>query len=281
MAQINESQLKAYVEQLNNYLAEMGGGPGQTAAYTAQQQNAGRGAATTGTTTPAPVQTRYKTPQEYDKEIARFSASSNPKLPPNARYIAQLQAEKAALMKQPNAHGAATGTTTQRVAPKPEAWVQELQTKLNAAGEKLKVDGIMGPATRQAQARHPEITTQTAAQQAVGADINSADATPAAPVAPAAPTGMQAQGDDEGNTTITRPDGSTMVVGPNGQQIMQGSNPALPQNQGVVNTVSNWAQNKGQFQKPTGFQPAPAPVQETVSYGQDESLARIVSLVRY
>jgi hypothetical protein len=43
------------------------------------------------------VKPRYKTPQEFDKEIARFSKTSNPNLPPNARYIATLQAEKAAL----------------------------------------------------------------------------------------------------------------------------------------------------------------------------------------
>jgi peptidoglycan hydrolase-like protein with peptidoglycan-binding domain len=70
--------------------------------------------------------------------------------------------------------------------------------------------------------------------------------------------GMQAQGDDDGNTTITRPDGSTMVVGPDGKQIMPGSNPNLPQNKGVGNTISNWWNNKGDFQKPGGFQPAPA-----------------------
>jgi hypothetical protein len=40
---------------------------------------------------------RYKTPQEFDQEIARFSKTSNPSLPTNARYIATLQAEKAAL----------------------------------------------------------------------------------------------------------------------------------------------------------------------------------------
>lgn len=40
---------------------------------------------------------RYKTPQEYDAEIARFSKTSNPALAPNARYIATLRAEKAAV----------------------------------------------------------------------------------------------------------------------------------------------------------------------------------------
>jgi LysM repeat protein len=75
-----------------------------------------------------------------------------------------------------------------------------------------------------------------------------------------ADTGMQAVGDDEGNTTITRPDGSTMVVGPDGKQIMPGSNPNLPSNKGVFNTIGNAIKGTGDFQKPTGFIPAaPAP----------------------
>jgi hypothetical protein len=96
---------------------------------------------------------------------------------------------------------------------------------------------------------------------------------------PAAPTGMQAQGDDEGNTTITRPDGSTMVVGPNGQQIMPGSNPNLPQNKGVVNTIKNAVTGQGDFQKPTGFIP-PTTVGESVGYSDEQSLARIIQLAR-
>ena len=55
-------------------------------------------------------------------------------------------------------------------------------------------------------------------------------ASPAKPAGQAAPAGVQAQGDDEGNTTITRPDGTTMVVGPDGNAIKPGSNPNLPQN---------------------------------------------------
>jgi hypothetical protein len=70
---------------------------------------------------------------------------------------------------------------------------------------------------------------------------------------------MQAVGDDDGNTTITRPDGSTMVVGADGKQIMPGSNPNLPQNKGIVNTIKNAATGQGDFQKPTGFIPGQAP----------------------
>ena len=66
--------------------------------------------------TPAPKvkPPRYKTPQEYDQEITRFSKTSDPKLPPNARYIATLQAEKAALAGQGAAPAgqAATPTTS-------------------------------------------------------------------------------------------------------------------------------------------------------------------------
>ena len=62
----------------------------------------------------------------------------------------------------------------------PAATAMELQKKLNAAGEKLAVDGKMGPATRQAMARHPEITSDPNAQQ------NQPAAAPATAAAPAA-----------------------------------------------------------------------------------------------
>jgi len=62
--------------------------------------------------------------------------------------------------------GQASGATTQSTkpagAPKvaydknfPAATAMELQKKLNAVGEKLTVDGKMGPATRAAMARNP------------------------------------------------------------------------------------------------------------------------------
>jgi hypothetical protein len=54
---------------------------------------------------------------------------------------------------------------------------------------------------------------------------------------------MQAVGDDEGNTTITRPDGSTMVVGPDGKPYIPGSNPNLPQNQDKRSTWEKYAPN--------------------------------------
>jgi hypothetical protein len=71
-----------------------GGQGGPTAAQLAQAPKPAGGGAQPAT---GSVKPRYKTPQEFDKEIDRFSKSANPNLPPNARYIATLQAEKAAL----------------------------------------------------------------------------------------------------------------------------------------------------------------------------------------
>jgi len=72
-----------------------GGRGGPTAAQAAPAATKPAG----GAAQPAPTgkPPRYKTPAEFDKEIDRFSKSANPNLPPNARYIATLQAEKAAL----------------------------------------------------------------------------------------------------------------------------------------------------------------------------------------
>jgi len=46
--------------------------------------------------------------------------------------------------------------------------------------------------------------------------------------APAAPTGTTAQGDDAGNTTITKPDGTMQVVGPDGNVIPAGGGKETP-----------------------------------------------------
>jgi hypothetical protein len=50
----------------------------------------------------------------------------------------------------------------------------------------------------------------------------------AAPAAAAAPTGTTAQGDDEGNTMITKPDGTVQVVGPDGNVIPPGGGKETP-----------------------------------------------------
>lgn len=230
------------------------------------------------------------------------AATGNPKIAAQGKKAGATQAVPAGQAAKPA-----------RPAAQPDPNVMALQQKLIAAGATIKADGIMGPATRAAQAQFPNVTTQTDAEKAVAADMLSANdgtgqnggaeqarnpnagltpddprwqgpkpvaAPVAAPAAPAAPTGVQAQGDDEGNTTITRPDGSTMVVGPDGKQIMPGSNPNLPQNKGVINTVKNAVTGQGDFQKPTGFIPPAAPTAESVTFGEDPALARIVQLAR-
>ena len=58
-----------------------------------------------------------------------------------------------------------------------------------------------------------------------------------------------------------------MVVGADGKQIMPGSNPNLPGNKGVFNTIKNAAMGTGDFQKATGFQPAPAAPAPAVGQG--------------
>ena len=73
----------------------------------------------------------------------------------------------------------------------PAATVQELQTKLNAKDPTLKltVDGKLGPATKAAMAKYPDVTTDPNApqNQTAAPEAPAAPAAPAAPTAPAAP----------------------------------------------------------------------------------------------
>jgi hypothetical protein len=107
-----------------------GGRGGPTAAQAAPAAPAG------GAAQPAPTgkPPRYKTPQEFDQEIARFSKTSNPNLPPNARYIATLKAEKAALGSGGGAQPAAPVDPTklsvsQRIATQPSV-IDQARAKL-------------------------------------------------------------------------------------------------------------------------------------------------------
>lgn len=285
--------------------------PGWTGGETGGGAATGRPArvpAGQGATPPAPaaapVKTRYKTPAEYDAEIARFSKSSDPNLPPNKRYIDTLKAEKAAL-----AGKSGQGATPPAPAAKaqPEAWVKELQTKLNAAGEKLTVDGIMGPATRAAQSRHPEITTQPEAAQAVAADYRSANdagrnptagqespeaepaASAAAPIpgvqggaAPAlsgaAPAAPAASASPWANDPAK--DAAWKALSPQDQQWLGKADPTDPY-------ILARAPNKGKPAAAPATAPAgqaaasyapKAPVQESAGY---DEVQRIVSLVHY
>ena len=93
--------------------------------------------------------------------------------------------------------------------------VKALQDKLIAAGAKIKADGIMGPATRKAQAQFPNVTTQTPAEKAVAADINSANNTPVTPPAAPAPSPQTSMNtDDEAGTHAFDPTwGGTVATG--------------------------------------------------------------------
>jgi hypothetical protein len=98
--------------------------------------------------------------------------------------------------------------------------------------------------------------------------------TPAAPTAPAA-TGVQAQGDDEGNTIITKPDGTTQLVGPDGKPLANGGR--LAPSNATANTTQG--PNIGQVNQAGGYDPT---IQQTESVGfQDGELSRIVSLVHH
>jgi hypothetical protein len=330
MTNITENELKNKVNRLREYL-------------TVLEDNPGMGPYDAPAPTSRPGQANAATDPRSTTYVARpgqANAATDPRSITYAAGAPTTQSTKPAPDQLAKPAPAAKPAGAPKVAYDknfPAATAMELQKKLNARDPNLKlaVDGKMGPATRAAMAKYPEITTQTPDEKAaasgqdapapvapapapvapapapvaptgtqvqtdddgnhmittpdgktmvVGPDgkplPNGGRVTPAPAPAPAAPApGMQAVGDDDGNTTITRPDGSTMVVGPDGKQIMPGSNPNLPQNKGVFNTVKNAVTGKGDFQKPTGFIP-PAPTQESVSFQNDE-LNRIVSLVRH
>jgi hypothetical protein len=128
------------------------GAPNQSDAETARlaRQNAAKPAATGSAAQPAPTgkPPRYKTPAEFDKEIARFSKSSDPNLPPNARYIATLQAEKAALSggaPQPAAPAAPTTSGGRPYTPPAGAGTpseQKLEKKLAASGAPVQQGAV-------------------------------------------------------------------------------------------------------------------------------------------
>jgi len=118
-------------------------------------------------------------------------------------------------LTKPGQAAAPAGTTKPAaVAAKPDPNVKALQDKLIAAGAKIKADGIMGPATRAAQAQFPNVTTQTDAEKAaaggegggmvapvdsapVPASANASSSYTGAPAAPAtAPVATGATMDD-------------------------------------------------------------------------------------
>jgi hypothetical protein len=235
----------------------------------------------------------------YNPRVAGFNSPANqaklaaakapaqgatPAAPPAPTFAQDVAARKqaqnlAASGKRPSPAPTQGATPTAPAAPatgaKPEAWVKELQDKLNAAGEKLKPDGVMGPATRAAQQRHPEVTTQPDAAQAVAADINKGETGPSAPVgdvdigfgannyAPQAPAATPWDGKDPAKAA------AWSKLSPEDQKWLGMADPTDPY-------ILQRAPNKGAAA--TGA--TPAPVAEHVTFGSDQALARIVELAR-
>jgi hypothetical protein len=266
MKKITESQLKERVNRLKEYMAEMGGGGAAQAQRNANVPAPGTAAAV-----------RSGQP-----------SSGKPAAPaPAAKPAAPAPAPKVAYEKD-----------------FPAATAMELQKKLNAAGEKLTVDGKMGPATRAAMARHPEITSQSPESQAISADLRTANnpgsvTAPPAPAPAAAPaTTGGVQDFRDGSNLITDKDGNTMATNSDGTVYIPGSNPNLPQNKGLWNTIKNAATGQGDFQNSATTSPwvkntAPAAAQATpvtpqngpamkeATTFQNDELSRLVSLVQY
>lgn len=93
------------------------------------------------------------------------AAVGNPKIAAQGKKAGATQAGTAA----------ASTTPVAKPAAQPDPNVKALQDKLIAAGAKIKADGIMGPATRAAQQQFPQVTTQSPEEQAVAADLLSAN----------------------------------------------------------------------------------------------------------
>jgi len=154
-------------------------------------------------------------------------------------------------------------------------------TSLTASGNDHNPEAELDPAIAASRKQFPE---QPQVPAYMPGDTTSTSANPPTPgpkppapapaAAPAKPAGPQIVGDDDGNSTITNPDGSSMVVGPDGKQIMPGSNPNLPQNQGALNKIGNWFSNKGQYQKPGGFQPPPGAAKPAAPASQSTDMGR-------
>jgi hypothetical protein len=153
----------------------------------------------------------------------------------------------------------------------PAATVQELQTKLNAKDPTLKltVDGKLGPATKAAMAKYPDVTTDPNAPQ------NQA-AAPAAPAAAPAPSPEQlaaaqtANGVDPAtgqNVSITNPDGST--TNPETGVVTPAAAPAAPPAADPTQPANPMA--GAQATKPA---PAPAAAPQTSMSTDDEAGAQ-------
>ena len=231
MRKITESELKDRVAGLREYLAVLEAGPAQQPGFASN----GGGA-----------------------------AFGNPHITAQGQKAGATQAAPQA---------AATVGKTKPTAPVvaydknyPPEMVKQLQTMLNAAGEKLTVDGKMGPATRQAQARHPEVTTQDPAAQQYAQSL----------------AGDQAQA-QAGDATVPPPSDelraqyaqdTAPIAAPAQAAAAPGATTPAPAAGGLVDGSGKPVTSGNGQPVRTGQQ------QESVSYKDIDSLARIIQLSR-
>lgn len=166
-------------------------------------------------------------------------------------------------------------------AGQPDPNVKALQDKLIAAGAKIKADGIMGPATRAAQAQFPNVTTQTDAEKAVAADINKAEQGAQAQATPA-PNNLVNPDSQQGQMLAAQTAG--MDAPAQGQSASPTATPNPWEGKDPAKAAA-WAKLTPNQQKWLGgadptdqFILARAPKNESVGYNE---LQRIVSLVHY
>ena len=203
---------------------------------------------------------------------------------------------------KPAAPQAATPTAAPKVNYEkdfPAATAKELQTKLNAVGEKLTVDGMMGPATRAAMARHPEITTnpnaaapaaQAGRQTPAAAPVDTSDPLAAnnapytgAPPRAAAPN-ASANGANDGDAgeAAAQANMQAAAATANAADGPSTGGPGMPNDRTRAQVANNGATSMNappsrQAQQLAGGTRA---MEEGVSYRDELALARIVQLAR-
>lgn len=253
MRKITESELKDRVAGLREYLAVLEAGPAQQPGFASN----GGGAAFGNPHITAQGQKAGAT------QAAPQAAATVGKTKPPAKPTAPMVAYDKNY---------------------PPEMVKQLQNMLNAAGEKLTVDGKMGPATRQAQARHPEITTQDPAAQQYAQSL--------AGQAPA----------QAGDTTVPPPSDelraqyaqdTAPIAAPAQAAAAPGATTPAPAAGGLVDGSGKPVTSSNGQQVRTGQQAAPSGLnvdwnalaakqqqQESVSYTDMDPLARIIQLSR-
>jgi peptidoglycan hydrolase-like protein with peptidoglycan-binding domain len=314
--QINESKLRELIDSLKTNMSEMGGRGAPVAPKPVTGPNgepltmnnngqlgyrqSGRGGSNFFIVDPAgkPIDTATSRPAP-DAVIsaykARVLADSGKRVTPQATKTAP-QATKTAPV--------AGAPTVGYEKDFPAATAMEIQKQLNAKGEKLVVDGKMGPATREAMKRHPEVTTQTDAEKAAASGQDTAPA-PEAPETTTPrwkPTPTNATVDttkgpnySANNPHVPKPDTSRQdaweKLTPSQQKWIGGADPTdtailarmpkpLPDELAPQQQAQNVLQPGTNPTTTPGTTPAPLVAKESVTFGSDPALARIVELSR-